>query len=224
MGRCRYCGRSGIFLSVDKDGLCARCKPIVTMDLSQRVRHINESIELVEKSKNLSTRLSRCDFAIQELEYLRDTYERREIDVLSPSADEQIAKLRWARDECVVESVQTELEKAKLKAQAATTIKARVNAYTKALLSISEGEAQMQDPSRLASYEVEVKRAVHSIQLSSYLEAAEKAEFKGDGKKALDQYQEALYFLKKDDLDDQQQAATIAQVSAKIVELGGSIP
>ena len=59
--------------------------------------------------------------------------------------------------------------------------------------------------------------------MSGYVETAEKAEFKGNTKQALDQYLEALYFLKTDDVDDQLQAAEIARISRKIAELGGSV-
>jgi hypothetical protein len=223
VGQCRYCGKHGFLLSVDEFGLCAGCRPGVALDITQRTRIVNESSKHVEESKNLSTRLSRCDLAIQHLEYIHDTYELRGIMLVAPSAEEQIAKLVWARDECVVEDVQAKVEKAKRKADIATTATTRVNAYSPALLAIAEGKPEMRDSSRLEPYEVEVKRAMHTAQLSGYVEAAEKAEFKGNAKKALDQYQEALYFLKTDDVDDELQAAELARISSKIADLGGSV-
>jgi len=223
VGQCRYCGKSGLFLSVGSDGLCAGCRPVVALDVSQRVRIVNESWKIAQQSKSLSTSLSRCDLAIQHLQHIRDTYERRGIMPMTPTAEEEIAKFVWARDECVVEDVKMKVAKAKRKADVATTATARLNAYSQTLLAITEGKPEMLDSSRLEPYEVEVKRLMHTAQLSGYVEAAEKAEFKGNAKKALDQYQEALYFLKTDDVDDQLQAAEIARISTKIAELGGSV-
>lgn len=51
------------------------------------------------------------------------------------------------------------------------------------------------------------------------LEAARKAEFKGQKKKALDQCQDALYFLYNDEIDDSLQAEKIVEIEAKISEL-----
>lgn len=73
--------------------------------MTQRGRIINDSLKLVDQSKNLSARLSRCDLAIQHLEYFRDTCERRGIWPISPSSDEKTATLLLVRDERVVEDV-----------------------------------------------------------------------------------------------------------------------
>ena len=52
-----------------------------------------------------------------------------------------------------------------------------------------------------------------------YLEAARKAEFKGNVKKAIDQYQEALFFIRNDDIDDTQQRFEINEIETKLTEL-----
>ncbi len=67
--------------------------------------------------------------------------------------------------------------------------------------------------------EARVRRFSHQTQLNAYLEAARKAEFKGQKKKALDQYLEALYFLRSDEIDDSLQAEKISELEAKISEL-----
>jgi len=54
--------------------------------------------------------------------------------------------------------------------------------------------------------------------LNKYLEEAGKAEFKGNLKKALDQYQEALYFLKNDDVDDILQSKEIASIESLVTK------
>ncbi len=67
--------------------------------------------------------------------------------------------------------------------------------------------------------EAKLRKVIQEIQLSSYLNDAKKAEFKGDKKKALDKYYEALYFLQHDEIDDALQTNEIEDIEAKIKEL-----
>ena len=62
----------------------------------------------------------------------------------------------------------------------------------------------------------------HQTQLNAYLDEAKKAEFKGQRKKALDRYYDALYFLKHDEIEDALQQEHLSAIEAKINELGGS--
>lgn len=67
--------------------------------------------------------------------------------------------------------------------------------------------------------EIKVRKFLHETQLNAFLEEARKAEFKGNKKKALDQYKEALYFLRNDEIDDSLQAGKIKEIEKKISEL-----
>lgn len=122
-------------------------------------------------------------------------------------------------DQIVLEGVTEEAEKALAKAEIATTPRISINEANKALLKIREGKKELRDQTKLDQLEARVLRFSHEIQLNAYLEAARKAEFKGQKKKALDQYQEALYFLRSDEIDDSLQAGKIAEIEAKISDL-----
>jgi hypothetical protein len=65
---------------------------------------------------------------------------------------------------------------------------------------------EIKDPTQLNNLENRIKAYTHKIQIKSFLDEADKAEFIGNMKKALDQYQEGLYFLKKDNIDDTQKS------------------
>lgn len=62
------------------------------------------------------------------------------------------------------------------------------------------------------------------MRLAVELEKAEKAEFKGQNKKALDAYLEALFVLRKDKIPDTEQAHEVDMIEGKIANLGGDIP
>jgi len=67
MPRCKFCSRKSIFLRVDSNGLCDDCASFVPIDISYRIRIVNDSIRLISNSSNLKTRLSRCIVAEEHL-------------------------------------------------------------------------------------------------------------------------------------------------------------
>jgi len=212
------CGRKGFFLSVSANGLCNSCEPIVVMDVQQRGRIVNDCMKLVAESKNMKTRLSRCDLLIEHAQALLE-YEHKGISTVSPSPSQLLTEYTAMRDQIVLEGVTAEVEKALAKAEIAATPRTSINEANKALLKIREGKQELRDQSKLNQLEARVRRFSHETQLNAYLEAARKAEFKGQKKKALDQYQEALYFLRSDEIDDSLQVEKISEIEAKISEL-----
>lgn len=218
MGVCKMCGRKGFFLSVSANGLCKSCDPVVTMDVQQRWRIINDCMKLVGESKNMKTRLSRCDFLLEHAQALL-AYEHKQIPTISPSPSQLLSEYAAMRDQIVVEGVTVEVEKALAKAGIAAAPSTSINEANKALLKIREGKQELRDKAKLDQLEARVRRFSYETQLKGYLEAARKAEFKGQKKKALDQYQEALYFLRNDEIDDSLQAEKIGEIEAKISEL-----
>jgi len=188
------------------------------MDVMNRGRVINDCMSLVAESKNMKTRLSRCDILLEHAQALLK-YEHEEIPTLTPSPSQLLSQYAAMRDQIVLEGIKAEVEKALAKAEIATTPRTSINEANKALLKIREGKQELRDQAKLDQLEARVRRFTHETQLNAYLEEARKAEFKGQKKKALDQYQEALYFLRSDEIDDSLQAEKIGEIEAKISEL-----
>lgn len=218
MAQCKMCGQKGFFLVVSANGLCNSCEPIVVMDVEQRGRIINDCVELVAESKNMKTRLSRCDLLVEHAQALLE-YEQKGIPTISPPPSELLTEYTPMRNQIVLEGVTAEVEKALAKAEIAATSRTSINEANKALLKIRDGKQELHDQTKLDQLEARVRRFLHQTQLNAYLEAARKAEFKGQKKKALDQYLEALYFLRNDEIDDSLQAEKISELEAKISEL-----
>jgi hypothetical protein len=76
----------------------------------------------------------------------------------------------------------------------------------------------------LQPLEQEARAYMDKARLDNELEKAEKAEFKGQKKKALDAYLDALFLIRKDSIDDAKQQKEISQIELKIRELGGEVP
>lgn len=218
MAQCKMCGRKGFFLSLSTNGLCNSCEPIVVMDVQQRGRIINDCMKLVAESKNMKTRLSRFDLLIEHTQVLLE-YEQKGISTLSPSPSQLLSKHNAMRDQIVLESVTAEVEKALAKAEIAATPRTSINEANKALLKIREGKQELRNQVKLDQLEARVRRFSYETQINAYLEAARKAEFKGQKKKAFEQYQEALYFLRSEEIDDSLQAEKIGKIESKISKL-----
>ena len=221
MAQCKYCGRSGWFLTITTNGLCNNCNPIVVMDVAQRVRIINNSVKLVEESKKLDIRLSRCDLIVEHASALMK-YEQLGIPTVEPLPSASVQEYQLMHDQIIVDGLTSEFEGARSKAEVVPSVTTKVNLLSKALLKVREYKPKANNPSILDSLEQQISQLIRDTQLAGYLDAARKAEFKGQKKKALDQYYEALYFLKHDDIDDSLQQEHINLIESKIAELGGS--
>lgn len=224
MAKCKLCGKGGLFTHINQYGLCNNCAAVVSIEVNSKLRVIQDSINLVKESKNLDTRLSRADLVIQLTSEIVDSFESKGITVMEPSATDLLRRYKDGRDEIIKESLEQEYKKASAKSEVSTTAKTKINPLSKVLLKIQEYKSQLTKRESLDGLEQQINIDIHAIQLHFFLDDTKKAEFKGNIKKALDKYLEALYFIKTDKIDDIKQQDTILNIENKIKELGGNIP
>ena len=221
MGECKYCGRNGWLLPISPLGVCYNCHPMVLMEVSQKSRIIIESEKIIQKSKNLDVQLSRCDLIVEYANALIK-YEKCNIETVKPRPSELVSKYTNEKEYIILKGLQTRVIDDNQKVRVSQSPKSKINIYTKTLLKIMEYKGRMKNPSKLDVIESDVKMAIHQIQYVSYLEDAQKAEFKKQRKKALDKYYEALYFLQHDEIEDSLQHSYISFLESKIKELSGN--
>ena len=219
MAQCKWCGRSGESLHVTENGLCDTCGPGVVMDITNRARMINHCKKLVEESKELDTRLSNCDIIAENAEALLE-YETRGIPTIRPLPSELIHTYRDGRDDLILKGVEREVENAVAAADILTSADTKVNQLSKMLLTIQGYKTKTGSPGLLDDLEKRLTNLIHQAQLNGYLEEARQAEVKGQRDQELDRYNDALHFLKRDDIDDSLRQENISVVEAKIDELG----
>lgn len=220
MAQCKLCGRSGLFLKVTTNGLCNNCEPGVVVEVNSRFRVIKESMELAETGKTLDTRLSRCELVIEHAQALMK-YERLGIKTTNPPPSVIASTYQAKRKEIMIQGLLDEARKTMGKVEVVTSPKSKINLLSKLLLLIREHKSKIPSDKQIDELEKRVATTISQVQLGAYLEEARKAEFKGNRKRALDQYYEALYFLKHDEVDDTLQASSISEVETKIKELSG---
>jgi hypothetical protein len=219
VAKCKWCDKGGIFRSVDSNGLCGDCRGPVLMEIEGRLRVIRESAKLAEEGKTFATRLGRCDTMIEHAGYLL-RFENKGIPTVTTPPSTLVAEAKRLRSEMVAQEATAVAEKAMQKAEIASTPATKERALTSGILKVREvAEKAAVDASAVATVERRLKNELHRVKLDGFLEAARKAEFKGNTKKAIDQYQEALYFIRNDGLDDVQQRTEIAEIEATLDHL-----
>ena len=218
MATCRLCERSGFFFSVNENGLCKTCQPIWRADVEQRVRILTESAVLAHEGKTFGTRLSRCDLVLEHARHLQE-YERRNIPSTDPDPTVLLTEYVKYRDQLIREECVAAAEKATAKASVTATQKSKHSALGAGILKVQEIAANSEDSSLAKEIVAKLRALMHQAQLDGFLDAAKKAEFKGNKKKAIDQYQEALYFVRNDGIPDEQQAREIGGIEGKLKEL-----
>jgi len=192
---------------------------VVPRDVENRARIIKESMALVEKTANLDTMMSRMDVAADNLRALLK-YERSGIPTITPSPSHLLGELERNRGQIILKWAEDSAAVALTKAAAALSQKTAMSTAEKALVKLREIHHKTSDPAKMDALEGRLEGFIHDKQLEVHLEAARKAEFKGQPKKAIDAYQEAVYLLRTDRIDDGKQTQQIAEIEEKIKKLG----
>lgn len=219
MAQCKLCEKKGIFLSLSELGLCQSCHTMVAMDVGQKLRIIQESAQIVNNSKNMKTRLSRLKLILDHLNSFWK-YEEKGIQFLNDTLSNQINYFNQMRYDVIVEGTHMAVDSAMSKAEIAATPRTSINAASKALLAIKEAKEELPNSTELCQMENNIRQYIHKTNLDGFLEAARKAAFKGQNKKAIDQYKEALFFIHNDEYDDSLQEDLIRDINEEIKKLG----
>jgi len=162
MGQCVWCGSKSIFLSVDKNSLCSKCRSLINFDLQQRLRIIEESQEIIKKTSNFKTLLHRIDTILEHLQALR-TYEEKNISTITPSPSEFEKILLHKKDELINDNIVQEVGKIMNKARLGLTAKSKINEANKAILLITEKRNELKSQEKISNFRT------HDIRLKKLL-------------------------------------------------------
>lgn len=217
MAQCKWCEKRSFFLSVDRNGLCGVCQPRL-IEVASRLRVMVDSQKLAYDGKSTATRISRCDLVIEHAEFLLE-FERRGIATCNPKPSAVLAEYRALRRQVILGDARELVDAAVYKADVASSPKAKERALSAALVKLRDVVKLLDDAEDTEELEQKLRQLMHRATLDGYLEEARKAEFKGNVKKAIDQYQEALYFIKNDGIDDELQQDQIGPIESKLKTL-----
>jgi len=223
MAECKYCGKKGFFVSVDSKGLCPDCRVLIYPQVERTIQIVQESEKIIKESKNWKTRLGRCD-TLREILSRFEEYERRGIQLFNMPLSVLLASVEQNRIDVVKDTIRAIYKDACAKSEMATTATTKVNAVNKGILKLRELNEIVDQPQLFEKAVAKLEQRAHQMQYKAFVDAAQKAEFKGNLKRALDQYQEALYFLRTDRIADSLQKSAIENLEGKIAEIQNALP
>ncbi len=218
MASCKWCKKSGVFVKVDYRGLCKSCSAEVSFELQQRARVIDSSLKIVNDGKVFKTRWERCELVLEHARQLQ-RYEQMDISVSEPSPSTVISNLEEVQEEILTEQIELILKDSISKAKLAKTDSSITSAINMGITKLEKLSDIVGDEDSVFQAMDTLNEQSKKILYSSFIEKAKKFEFKEQYSKALDQYYEALYVLKTDDVNDAKQVAEIEELEQKIQEL-----
>lgn len=219
MPNCMNCGK---FVLIPKYGLCKSCYPGIAR-------------EIITLKNQYDSHMKRADLTVDPLQkkyHLQRMIElaRRMKEIFERSQFGDAAEAQRAIDNClkdideidkqfIIGKIDKYLEKAKLAKTKSSKINNANNAIVEAQAWLSKhpGDKDFMDRINLA------QDIVRKAEFEDVYEKAKKEEFKGNIKKAIGLYKEALYILKTDDLPDELQSNIISEVENKIAALEGEL-
>ncbi|MEC7161957.1 MAG: hypothetical protein VXW57_09140, partial [Pseudomonadota bacterium] len=223
MARCKYCDESGWFLQVNSHGLCVKCQIEVGSDIDQRVRIVLESIGIAKKSKNISTAISRLNLAAGHCDVLQEYY-RKGLPTLTVPPVEVAADLRSEVTRLVGQAINDQRFAARQKAEDAAGDAAKLGGYAKAISVLTKLMDDVSDVTEIETAIEALRQERDGLRFDLIGRKAEVAAAKGQTKKAVGLWIDAIMALRHDSTPDAMQSDRIATAEEKIRELGGEPP
>ena len=185
----------------------------VSARVEELAASLDERVPKLAKARASTTVLRLLDELIQAAEELQ-AFELRGEPTITPLPSEILPGFRRQREEAIRAEIEAIMRKAVAAAEAAVVEK-RAAIVQKALQKAAEWEGLLPE-GQVAQPVAELKALLHVARLEAMVEEARRYEFKGDARRALDLYQEALYMVLNDDIPDEQQQEEIHALDAKI--------
>jgi hypothetical protein len=221
MATCIRCNKSGFFVSVNEKGLCNNCINTIRFDVQQKMKIIGDSNDIILKSKNIETIISRSDLAI---EYILELSEYDQYKLFEINFSDFAKSFSIFKEESILKVLKTKYETVKEKLLTLSTVNSKVSQLNKLKMDVDKYYSLIKSYSGdLNQFSALIDNEISLVKFGDFFQKAKKSEFKGDKKKALDNYYEALYSLMTDNIQDDQQKSLINEIKAKIIELGGEI-
>lgn len=102
--QCRWCGKAGIFLSINSDGLCKKCEPLVRKDVYSNGKIIQDAEKLLENSVDDNIAIKQYRLILNKAKEILK-YEQKGIPTYSTLPSEIIKKYVSKHDKLIMESM-----------------------------------------------------------------------------------------------------------------------
>lgn len=172
MALCKWCGRSGRFLSVNQEGLCKRCSSVVGYEISEKVRSLNELLKIFLGDEELKAALSHCDLIINQASFLTK-FEAKGIVTLTTPPSVVVQQYQDLKEKLPREWFKAELESTLAEAAATKNSNSKMALLSLFLRKLQRYRSQACDPGGLEDLEKQASEALRAIRQKVYENGAD---------------------------------------------------
>ena len=218
MRTCKWCNKSGWFLSLSKDGYCQSCEAEVKSNIIHATQVLNESMRLMKRGKDLDLRLSKAKVAIQKLRELLPYYQKGLVK-LKPSPQEWVTRIHSEERKMANQHIGTLLKDAIRRAQQVQNADQRSSVFElveEAIQKYGDHLGKANKMRWLSRIESEMGYLIKDLE-----NAMQKT---SERDIALAQYKETLDMIKAEFSGSREQIMEIRRIEKLIRDLGGDVP
>ena len=219
MRKCKWCGKSGLLLSVSQEGLCKKCESEVRMRIVHSTRVLHENIMLMKQATDPDFCIERGEQAINQLQELLPYYEKGLLE-LKPSPQEWVARIYHAERHIIDKHIQKLLAAYKTDMQRGISKDSRIERLQYVLGVVKKYKEQLGEAKA-----VDWKKRIEAYMSTMLLKKEDDPRMdEASRERAIDQYLEALDILRADDTGEPEHQHRIEEIKSRIKQLGGTIP
>lgn len=225
IGNCKICGQPYSARSsrkVDDKVICSKCHREMVTYCNSRTRKINKAQDEIEDSKSLKNNLNNFNIIIKNTNEL-SKYTNLGFNIFNPEPSDIIENWNNDKDKIILDGLEADFKEGIKRSKIATTSNSKITPFKKILANIDEIENEIKNKEKLDKFKLKIKELKYEIQIDNFIEDAKKEQFKGNNKKAINKYKEALYILKNMDTKNLEFFSKENKIEEKILELEKSL-
>ena len=151
MAGCKWCGKEGLFVRIDSNGLCKKCEHHAPLRIIPSAKQMKHFIAAADVVKTTTSKVTNYDTAIYYAGLLLP-YEKKGIPTCEPSPSNIIEQCNAFKDEVIVEELEQIFTKASDRARAAKSHKGVDAARRAGLKKVQEVSSRLFDQTLMFEY------------------------------------------------------------------------
>lgn len=164
MATCKWCGKSGIFLTISDLGLCSSCDEGIRNEITLKVERLNESTEIIQQSSKTETIVERFDYIVGIYESLL-RYEKRGVITLKVPPSKTLSEVYTPqeRDRHIIYGLEKEFEVLKRGLVPLKTKKGRNNRVVQFFQKVASYKKELIDPQKVDEINSQIDLLLEAI-------------------------------------------------------------
>lgn len=162
MATCKNCNKSGLFLKLSPQGLCADCFPKILKDIKKRLKVIEDLILQINNTKDVKRNLPRYEKLLAHLHYLI-VLEDKGMKFTKVSQKSSVEEVLGERDFAINNWMKAEADNAIFVSENANSTASKIRPLVKFITLLRQIKQHSTNPEQLNKLEVLVNTKIESL-------------------------------------------------------------